>query len=509
MIENHFLISPSKRRHLRIGILLDGLSLPRCFEQVIDHIMRSNFAKIELLIIRAPTSPDMARRCQPSWRVLWDKISDSKRRKHLGFSIYQKLDQKYFLGPNDPKEEIDCTDKLSGIESLQITPIVKGFVHRFAPTDIEEIRKRDLDVILRFGFNILRGEILTAARYGVWSYHHGDNEFYRGGPPYFWELYERSKLSGVILQILTEDLDAGHVLAKANFSTVQGGLSTIQNRFTPYWGAVHLVIQKLYELHNYGWEYLQKRLIPNKPYQGKRRIYRTPTNWELVKWFVPALADKSLRRFARILKGEEISLWRIALRKGSRQLLYQVDPGNRSEFIWLTPPNGHFHADPFLVEHRGSIWMFFEDYIYSESKGAIVCREISPEGELGEMRTVLRRPYHLSYPFVFKHDGRYYLIPESASNRTVELYRATEFPHQWTLEKVLFRGKAVDTTVFNDDGTFWFFTTLQAGAGDGMSLCLFFPTESMANGNGIQQILFPWTFETHDAGGECPGWMGS
>jgi hypothetical protein len=41
----------------------------------------------------------------------------------------------------------------------------------------------------------------------VWSYHHGDNEFYRGGPPHFWELYEKAPLSGVILQVLTEELD--------------------------------------------------------------------------------------------------------------------------------------------------------------------------------------------------------------------------------------------------------------------------------------------------------------
>jgi len=155
-------------------------------------------------------------------------------------------------------------------------------------------------------------------------------------------------------------------------------------------------------------------------------------------------------------------------------LLFQADPGDRSKFNWLTPPKGHFHADPFLVEHQGRTWMFFEDYVYSEAKAVIACQEVLLNGKVGEVRTVLKRPYHVSYPFVFRHDGSYYLIPESASNHTVELYRATDFPYQWTLEKVLFRGKAVDTTVFIDGETFWFFTTLQAPAGDGMALCLFY-----------------------------------
>jgi hypothetical protein len=474
MIAEHFLVSRAKRPRLRIGILLDCLSLPRCFEQVIDHIQKSNFATIELLMIQASPSSNMLTPHRPKWRVLWDILSDSKRRTQLGFTLYCKFDQKYFLDENHPQEEIDCAEKLSGIESLKITPIVKGFVHRFAPPDIEEIRKRDLDVILRFGFNILRGDILTTARYGVWSYHHGDNEFIRGGPSHFWELHEGYTLSGVILQVLTEEIDAGLVLAKALFPTVPGGISTLQNRFTPYWGAVHLMIQKLYELHNYGWEHLKRHSIPNKPYQGKRKMYRTPTNWDLLRWLLPNLVTKSVRRLERLASGDKILFSRTATRTGSRQLLHQADPGDRSAFKWQAPPKGHFHAYPFLVRASDRIWMFFEDYTYSESKAVIACREVFPNGELGEIQTVLARPYNLSYPLVFRHDGGYYLVPESAGNRTVELYRATSFPYQWSLEKVLFREKAVNTTVFIDGETFWFLTTLLAPAGDGMYLCLFY-----------------------------------
>lgn len=477
MISDHFLISDSKRQRLRIGLLLDGLALPRCFEQVIDHIQKSNFATIELVTMHVPAKPLPAQPTRSrwsTWHALRDLLSDPKRRPKLGFAIYQKLDLRYFLGVNDPLAPVDCTDRLSRIESIKITPLVAGFVHRFEPSDIEEIRKRNLDVILRFGFNILKGDVLTVSRYGVWSYHHGDNEYYRGGPPYFWELYENSKLSGVILQILTEELDAGYVLAKANFSTVQGSLSTIQNRFTPYWGATHLVIQKLWELHNYGWEHIEKRSIPNKPYRGLRKIYRTPSNWELVKWLLPRFASKVGRRLTRIARPREVAFWRLALRLRSPRLLYEPGYGDRSEFRWLTPPRGHFHADPFLIEHEGRTWMFFEDYVYAESKAAIVCREVLADGELGEIRTVLNRRYHLSYPFVFKHDDSHYLIPESGSNGTVELYRATDFPHKWVLERILYHGNAMDTTVYFDGETFWFFTTLRAQAGDGMFLCLFY-----------------------------------
>ena len=45
-------------------------------------------------------------------------------------------------------------------------PVV--LLHGFPDDALERIREKKLDVLIRFGFNILRGEILTAARYGVW-----------------------------------------------------------------------------------------------------------------------------------------------------------------------------------------------------------------------------------------------------------------------------------------------------------------------------------------------------
>src|SRR6185312_10383200 len=85
---------------------------------------------------------------------------------------------------------------------------------------VDAIRAYDLDVILRFGFGILRGEILTTPRYGVWSFHHGDELRYRGGPPCFWEIYRGDPVTGAILQRLTEKLDAGIVLRKGYLRTI-------------------------------------------------------------------------------------------------------------------------------------------------------------------------------------------------------------------------------------------------------------------------------------------------
>src|SRR4051812_38862639 len=95
----------------------------------------------------------------------------------------------------------------------------------FHEQDVSTIQNFDLDFIMRFGFNIIRGDILHTARFGVWSFHHDDQQNYRGGPPYFWEIFNGDAVTGVILQRLTNRLDAGIVLKKGYFQTEFGSYS--------------------------------------------------------------------------------------------------------------------------------------------------------------------------------------------------------------------------------------------------------------------------------------------
>ena len=75
--------------------------------------------------------------------------------------------------------------------------------------------KYDVDVALRFGFRIVKGNALRVAKHGVWSHHHGDNLLYRGGPPGFWEVMRGDPFTGTILQILSDELDGGQVIYRS------------------------------------------------------------------------------------------------------------------------------------------------------------------------------------------------------------------------------------------------------------------------------------------------------
>lgn len=450
-------------------MLVDGSMLPRCFAEVVDHIVASDFATIELVVFNASVTTSAS---PGAPRSLIGKVvrtlRDRRLREKFLFILYGRWDRRHAIASTDPDAPVDCSQRWARAESMQVDPITRRFVHRFPDVAVERIRAKDLDVIIRFGFNILRGDILNAARYGVWSYHHGDNEFYRGGPAYFWEILEGNPISGAILQVLTEELDAGKVLYKGLFAT-QDGFSHACNRVQPYWGASTFLIQKLRELHAYGWDHVERNAPKPAAYRGRKKIYTTPSNAEMVRWLAPLLTRKVV---ARLVRRAMVRHWRIALRIGGPPIPDSNPHPDMTGFHWIDSPKGHAYADPFVVEADGRHWVFFEDFDYATQRGNIACAPVL-DVAVGEPTTIIARPYHLSYPCIFRDNGTWYMVPESVGAGTIELYRCTRFPDQWQFERELLRTSAVDTTVWIENGVYWFFVTFREPRGGAFQLWLF------------------------------------
>jgi hypothetical protein len=265
----------------------------------------------------------------------------------------------------------------------------------------------------------------------------------------------------------------GPVLGKSFFATEQT-LSVSRNRCNPYWGSTDLIIAKLNELHQFGWESLLERAIPGTSYKGKRAVYGTPTNRDMLQWLAPILLKKAI---SYPFRKEMVQHWRIACRVNARPLYESGAGSDFSGFRWIDAPEGHYWADPFVFEHEGKYWAFFEDYSYREMRAGLACAEISPQGELGPPISCLHNPsVHYSYPHVFRAGSDIFMIPESYESNSVDLYRCTQFPNQWVHEKLLLKGKFVDTTVWERDGLWWMATTsADPGPGAG-SLLLFYAT---------------------------------
>jgi hypothetical protein len=158
---------------------------------------------------------------------------------------------------------------------------------------------------------------------------------------------------------------------------------------------------------------------------------------------------------------------------------------------------GQHYADPWVYEHDGRHYLFFEAWRDGE-RGVLCCLELTEDGPT-QPRVVLERPYHLSYPQIVGCGGEIYLIPETSRNRTIEMYRAVEFPWTWSSATVLLDDvNAVDPTILQQEGKFWLFASGLGGREvTNHELSLFF-SDSL-NGPWTAHPMNPIVRDVHSA----------
>jgi hypothetical protein len=114
-------------------------------------------------------------------------------------------------------------------------------------------------------------------------------------------------------------------------------------------------------------------------------------------------------------------------------------------------PKTRFLADPFFLKVKDTFYIFFEHQL------------VTPKAEIGLLTsidgvnykyrgTVLKAPFHLSYPQVFYYKKEYYMIPESKQANAVLLYKAKKFPYDWAICDTLLNNVSyADPTIFLSD----------------------------------------------------------
>ena len=441
---------------------MNSLELPLWEYILIKGLINSYYASIELVILNENENIK---------ETLFKRIKDNW--KHIIYILYIKLDQKYFKVQPDAFEPKDTTDLLYGIPIINAKPISTKFSDRFRDEDVLKIKHHNLDILIKFGFRILRGDILESAKYGIWSYHHGDNNVNRGGPTGFWEVMENWGVTGSILQILTEDLDKGRVLYRSFSQTDERSIH--RNRNNLYWKSLSFLPRKLEELYNVGdVEFFNKvdeqnkyrRFCSNGFYSSKNL-----TNWKMSKIITVHLLRFIKDKIANLFYFNQWILL-FSIRKGLSTSLWR--------FKKIIPSKDRFFADPFIIQEENKYYIFFEEFIYKTNKGHISVIKMDEKGNYEKPVKVIDKSYHLSYPFIFRYLDDYFIIPESRPNKTIELYKCLEFPFRWEFQMNLMKEiEAVDTTLFYHQNKWWLFANIVENPGASVldELFLFYSKE--------------------------------
>ena len=447
-------IKGEKVRKLRVGILLGPGGVPRWAVEMLEQIRDSDYACLSLLV-EGNGHPEMK-----------DVFSRFNQALYLW---YLRLDRKRCKPSPDALAQCDTRQIFPETALIEAQPIRQDLSCTFTDADVEKIIGCDLDILVNLGFRRLRGRILHAARYGTWTFQPGEAYPCQGGPVGFWEVYDSRPETILSLHVLHGDEEGDIQICRIHTATDY--ISVTRNENKLLWIASALLPRKIRELHALGEKvFFEKvRRENNEEPAASRKPSAIPKGYQTLR----LLFKTTRRHFAK-------KIWK---RIGLKQwiLMYSFDnqgmpSSDLAHYHPIIPPKDRLWADPHVIQKDGIYYVFIEELIYREGKGHISCLTIDQAGNFTAPRPVITQPYHLSYPFVFCHQDKYFMIPETSENRTIELYECIQFPDRWELVRVLMDNLwAVDATLHQKDGLWWLFTNIRQheGTSDWDDLYLF------------------------------------
>jgi hypothetical protein len=421
---------------LRVGLLLDHFNQPIWVHDLIERLKESNCCNI-IYVFEPNTLPKKE-------KGLTHLL---KNFRYVIYKGYQIVDRKIFWKKSkNPfiKKELK---NLQEVPKKELKVKRTKFSDKIVDEDIKFVKEQNLDIIIRLGFRILKGEILNSARLGIWSYHHADNRVNRGLPAGLWELINEEASTGITLQILSDNLDGGTVLFKGFSKTYP--FSFFINKCNYYWKGTFIIpreIEKLNLLGEKAYFNSKTSINPVLPFYD-RPLYKKPSNGVMIKFLLKLSLKWILKVFYRIFVE---TTWSIGY-------LNQDNNNELRKAKYLIPPHKSLYADPFMLNVQNKNYLFFETQ-YSNNPGFIqYVSKSSNQENWSAPSTAIKESTHLSFPFIFIWKGNYYMILESSENNEISIYKNMVFPDKWEKIGNLLSGRFVDPVLLFWNNKCWLF----------------------------------------------------
>jgi len=156
--------------------------------------------------------------------------------------------------------------------------------------------------------------------------------------------------------------------------------------------------------------------------------------------------------------------WTIGIYRGSSPFslnssLNLINPILKAEDVTDVPAK--FVADPFLIKEGEIFYLFFEVFNHDTQQGDLALATSTNSWSWDYQQVIVDEPFHLSYPYVFKWQDEYYLIPESYQDNSIRLYRADHFPLNWSFVATIIEGRDyVDNSIVYYQDRWWLFASV-------------------------------------------------
>jgi hypothetical protein len=446
-------------RKLSVGYLVDDGYQPGLIYDVIEKSKSAEYYSIDYLIVQTfAEDKNLLKRVYG----LFKKREFLRFVAGFCFKAILALEGRIFVRDAKLKSAFDMHElDTFHVPKIQVRPLksTSGSVYRYREEDLETIKGLNVDVLLNGQSGTFRGGILTVCEFGIISFHHGNDDVNKGGPPGFWEVFNQEPSTGFVIQRLPDELDGGDaqvvcdvvinrdVLMRGSIATVSPYARNLAQIYKKSSIFMHRFLEDL------GKTRILPQTLPKSPYA--HQLNTMPSLYAIALYQIKTFITTTRRHFNSWCGKDQ--RWGVAYQFAEN---WQSSMLSKSNII-ANPPQ-RFLADPFVFRHGDLDVCFVEDYDYRTNRGKISVFKISGD-KYEELGPALDEPFHLSYPFIFTVDNELYMCPETGQIREIRLYKCTEFPLQWSFHKTLIKDvTAVDTNIFFFEDRWWLLTNIDS-----------------------------------------------
>lgn len=273
----------------------------------------------------------------------------------------------------------------------------EGAWQRLPATIVSALAAGGFDVILKFGMGLLRVPPHSELPTPILSYHHGDPDRYRGRPAGFWEIADGTPAIGQIVQVISNCLDAGRVVAFAETKVKPWSYrATLMESFRHSPLIINTAIRNA----------VAGRSL-EKHSQG--RNCRLPSNAQATV-FIMRTAARYLRRLAYGAFVEK--RWNVSTAPVRALQLARVFRGE------MFPPKASWRDVPIARDY-----LFYADPFFTSDPAGLLVEALDRRSGLGRLlfiegdnqHSAASAAGHMSYPSTSRIEGREIILPETGS----------------------------------------------------------------------------------------------
>ncbi|HEY5407368.1 MAG TPA: hypothetical protein VIJ92_09775 [Ginsengibacter sp.] len=155
------------------------------------------------------------------------------------------------------------------------------------------------------------------------------------------------------------------------------------------------------------------------------------------------------------------------------------------EIKWIkTKSVDKFYADPFpYIDENGSLRILCESFDFGEDYGKISLLAFDASMKPLQGKVLLDTQSHLSYPLIFKNDGKTYVFPEASKSGKLSCYEYDSVHESLHFLQDIIDKPLLDATIIKNNGLYWVFGSIRPAGKNDYQLYIFYS----------QNLLGPYT----------------